>query len=433
MWKKVLLKILKYSAQILLFIILIAFLAKSGNTPAVFPKAYVEKIVEYTDRTLIAFNLIRDEKLIKKYAMKKQKSSTQEDTLVYNEKHKAGLFNRIYNFLFMNNYEMSIVDELNKTAATLNQYIDQQLNKLKNIIGSTFVNNIINEKELNINNEESYFLLKNMISGFKNIEGFYIVNDANNVIAGLHKEDAFKLNAGQIINKLDNERTFIDVYEYNNKPYFIYLLKSYQKDMNILFLLDPAYFNIGFNNINVAHKVFLFNRNYKILNSNIQDEDFEKELEGSIRLGFLNKGKTKYKIKNLKLRNINLYAGILFEKYPTVSILLNILKLLVFLGVVFLLFVGWKFLYKKVKDININRKPSQLELVTGALMEVAKSIKTVVGSRTEKAVTLDASNIEKLIAKVSEQSLQNDTGEFDFNKIKSKKKESKGWKLIEPN
>lgn len=433
MWKKIILKVLKYSGQICLLIVLIAFLAKTGNIPGVISKKFAEKIVEYTDRTLIFLNLIKDERIIEKYS--KKEVTKMENVLTRDEVCYVNILNRFYNLLFLNNYEINIINELNKTVKTLNQYINQQLSKLKNIVNSTFMQNIINERELNIKNEESYLLIKNVISGFKNIEGFYIFDNNDNVITGMHKQNDFNFNAVKIIKNLKNTKTFIDLFESNNQTYFLYLLENYQKDMNILFLLNPAYFNAGFNNINISYKIFLFNKSYKILNSNISDSVLIDKLDENIKNKSFKTRKDQFEIRFLKLKDINLYAGILFKKYPLVNIIINIVKLVIFIIVLCFLYLSIKFLFKRLKVFKIKNKPSQIELVTGALMEVAKSIKTVIKASTDKTAIVDKESMEKIISNVME-NYAGDNDDFkvedDLKKIKRNKKDFKGWKLIEP-
>lgn len=436
MWKKIILKVLKYSGQTCFLIILIAFLAKTGNMPGVISKESTEKIVEYTDRTLIFLNLIKDERIIEKYS--KKDVTKMENVLTRDEVYHVNILDRFYNLLFLNNYEINIINELNKTVKTLNQYINQQLSKLKNIVNSTFMQNIINERELNIKNEESYLLIKNVISGFKNIEGFYIFDNNDNVITGMHKQNDFNFNAVKTIKNLKNTKTFIDLFETNKATYFLYLLKKYQKNMNILFLLNPAYFNTGFNNINISYKIFLFNKSYKILNSNISDSVLIDKLDESIKNKSFKTGKDQFEIRFLKLKDINLYVGILFKKYPLVNIIMNIVKLIIFIIVLCFLYLSMKFLLKRLKIFKIKNKPSQIELVTGALVEVAKSIKTVIKASSEKTAIVDKESMEEIISNVMENYAGDDKNNDDFKveddlkKIKRNKKDFKGWKLIEP-
>ena len=68
MWKKIISKFFLYLGQAIILLILIGFLAKTDNMPTMIPEKYVEKIVEYADRTLIFFKIIKDEKTIKRYA-----------------------------------------------------------------------------------------------------------------------------------------------------------------------------------------------------------------------------------------------------------------------------------------------------------------------------------------------------------------------------
>ncbi len=451
MWKKVLFKILKYLTQAVLLLVLASFLAKTGNMPTVVPKEYVEKIIEYTDKTLFLLKIVKDEKVIKKYSEVKQDEQPKKAVEVHaykeskesKEVYEIDILTRIYNFFLLNNYELNIIRELNKISSTLNLYINNQLHKLNNIIDSSYVKNIIKEKELGIRSDESYLLLNNIITGFKYIQGFYIVRKDNKLITSINKERNLKINIKPLIKSLKEGKTSIDTYEINNKSYFLYLIKDYQNSMDVLFLIEPGYFNIGINNINVLYKFIVFNKNYQILNSNIIDEGFSSKMSAAIRSGSITHNQKNFKIKILKLKNINLYTGILFEKYPLIYMGLNILKILVFIVILYFILLGSGALYKKLKDIKIKQKPDMIETLTGTMMEVARSMKSTADLPSVSKASIDKSDMEEVINSVLSKYAQqwgqesHTRKETDFSPLfKGKKrnisiKEVDGWKIIE--
>lgn len=431
MAKKIIIKVLKYLTQLVLFVLLIAFLAKTDNMPAVMPEEYTEKIIEYTDRALIAVHLIRDQRIINKYS-KKRIEQKDLKSIEDNEYH-INVFTRIYNFLFLNNYEIGIINELKRSVESINSYIKHKQAKLHNIVDSTIIKNIINEKELGIHNEDSFLLLKNIIATFKDIEGLYILDDNNNIVSGVFRKQDFKSDIGKILKNIDKNKRFINLYEGKTHTHFVYFLKDYQKDMNVLFFLNPVYFNVGFKNINVEHQIFLFNKDYKILNSNIDNKTFLTKLEGSIQKKFILHNDKSLKIEFIKLRNIGLYMGIVYKRYATGNIILNILKLLLITLFIILGYIGVKYLYKKIRDVKMNTRPSQLELVTGALMEVSKSIKSVMNNSLERPAVINKDDVKKIISNVVSDYSDDSVEDEDRPRVKKpRKKEVHGWKLINP-
>ncbi len=431
MWKKVLSKVLMYLGQFILLLILIGFLAKTDNMPTIVPEEYVEKIVEYADKTLIFCRIIKDQKIIKKYAEAppKEKEAPIKEVSVFGEKYKINIFQRIYNILFLNNYELNIVRDLNKTTVVLNSYINNQLGKLNNIIDSSYVKNIIKEQELGVQNEESYMLVNNIIYGFKYVEGFVIFDKNDKLITSIHKRKKLPFDAKTIVEKLKNSETPVDIFEFNNNTYFLYLIKDYEDNMNVLFQLKPEYFNTGLDNISIKRDFFVFDKNYTILNSNVSDRKLLVKLENAIQYNTLNFNEEVYNIKYLQLQNINLYAGILFKKYPVLYMALNFLKWLIIAVVLVFLCLGAKLLYKKLMEIRLKQKPSEMELVTGAMLEVAKSIKSVTNVTPTSTVNINQKDIEKVVnnafLKYAGQK-QPDDIEISIKK----KQDGAGWKLI---
>ncbi len=400
MWKKVLSKVLMYLGQFILLLILIGFLAKTDNMPTIVPEEYVEKIVEYADKTLIFCRIIKDQKIIKKYAeaTPQEKEAQIKEVSVSEEKYKINIFQRIYNILFLNNYELNIVKDLNKTTVVLNSYINNQLGKLNNIIDSSYVKNIIKEQELGIQNEESYMLANNIIYGFKYVEGFVIFDKDDKLITSIHKKRKLPFDAKTIVEKLKKSETPVDIFEFNDNTYFLYLIKDYEDNMNVLFQLKPEYFNTGLDNISIKRDFFVFDKNYTILNSNVSDRKLLAKLENAIQYNTFDFNEKVYDIKYLQLQYINLYAGIVFEKYPLLYMALNFLKwIIIIVGLVFL-YLGGKLLYKKLMEIRLKQKPSEMELVTGAMLEVAKSLKSASNATVPpNPVNINQRDIEKVV------------------------------------
>ncbi len=459
---KVLLKDLKYLGQLLFVVVLIAFLAKTDNMPTLVPKEYVKKIVEYTDKSMILFGIIKDPKVVQKYAEKKKtvKSAVKKDVPTrkdtdtgykkYSKKSEAikpneagariTILDRIYNFLLLNNYELNAIRELNKIGNTFNLYINNQLRKLDNIIDSSYVRNIIKEKELGIKNNESFLLVNNIISGFKHIDGLYIVNKDEKLVTSIDKGVKFKIDAKALIETLKKSGSSVKIYEFNNKSYFLYLIKNYQNSMNVLFLLEPEYFNSGLNNINILYKFFIFNRNHQVLNSNIDDGTLLAGLENAIAHKAISHKGEKYNIKFLKLKNVDLYIGIIFEKYPLIYMGLNILKFLFFIGILYLFYAGGRILVKKIKDLRIKQKPGMIETLANTMMEVVKSVKSTVDAQASaRPVSVDRKDMEEVVDSVLSRYVEDDEDDrqrefapvFKRKKRNINIKEVDGWKIIE--
>jgi len=433
MWKKVLIKTLTILIQIIIVLVLVAILAKTGNMPTMIPEKYIEKIVEYTDKTLIAVKLIKDEKIIKKYSEKAAivKTVGVKKATVSKEKYEFNILRRIYNIFLLNDYEWNRFKELKHTSGTLNLYINNQLKKLNNIIDSSYVKNIIKEKQLGISSAESYDLVNNIIYGFKYIEGFSIFNKGDKLITSVYKGRKPPYKESDTLSQLQSASFPFDLVELNNNSYFIYLIKGFEEDLNVVFLLKPEYFNISFDSIDINHKFFIFDRNYNILNSNINDYKLLSQLESAIRYKSFEYNEKTYNIEYMPLENINLYAGIIFKKYPLLYMVLNILKWVLFIVAIYFLYIGIKLLSKKLSDMKLKQKPSEIEMVTGAMMEVAKSIQSTSSAAAAGVVSIDQSDIEEAVDNVFNRYAS--SRNRSANPIKEAfniKQETTGWKKI---
>ena len=212
--------------------------------------------------------------------------------------------------------------------------------------------------------------------------------------------------------------------------------------MDVLFVLKPDYFNLGINNINVVSKFFVFNKRQEILNSNISDEKLMSQIPVGIQSKSMEYNNSSYKIRYLKLRSVDLFLGVVYEKYAFVSMILNIVKIIIFIAVLYFIFIGVKILINKIKDINAKEKTTDLEMVTGAMMEVAKNIKSAaeVHLNTEPQVNIDKKDMEEAVNNVMSKYIPKErriVEETDNSLIKKeaskniKSKDVNGWKLIE--
>ena len=272
-------------------------------------------------------------------------------------------------------------------------------------------------------------LVNNIIYGFKHIEGFVIFNKNNKLVTSIYKRKGPFFDVKTRLEKLKSSGTTIDTFESNNKTYFLYLIENYENNMNVLFLLEPDYFNTGFDSLNIKYKFFIFDRNYSILNSNINDQGLLIKLGNAIQFKTFDYEEKIYSIKFLPLNYINLYTGILFEKYPIIYMALNLLKWLLIIVVLYFLCLGIKMLYEKLMDIRLKQKPSEMELVTGAMIEVAKSIKSATNLTPPSTVNINQKDIEKVVSNAFSKYIHHDQGD-EVRINNNNKQDVAGWKLI---
>ena len=106
---------------------------------------------------------------------------------------------------------------------------------------------------------------------------------------------------------------------------------------------------------------------------------------------------------------------------------------------IYLLFLAGRLLYKKLRDFTIKQKPSEIEMVTGAMMEVARSMKSAANVKSESAVNIDKRDMEEVVSDVLSKYIVEDQDQdrtrympvFKRKKKTYNIKEVDGWKIIE--
>ncbi|MDD5066011.1 MAG: hypothetical protein PHF84_03075 [bacterium] len=432
MVKRIIFTIFKYFVYLVLLLSLTAVLAKTGNMPAAMPREYVKKIIEYTDLTLIKLKIIRDEKIISKYYSRK--ALTGANQLPLEAQYKINLLDKIKNFLFLNNYEIDILTELNEMAKGLNQFTVNQKEKLNSLINSTYVMNYIQETEVGIKNSgNTLALLYNIIVPVKEIRQMYILDNNGRQIYQYITEETSSLDFNKLKSQYSEGMGMV-TYNQDNKTYLLVRLKN--SKASFYFILSPDYLYLYLSELNLKNKFFILDQTYSILYSNMRDPLMVSLVREHLKSRELRYHETDYKIRMLKLSQVELSIGLTYKSYPAWKVLMNILKSILVLAAVWILFISLKLITEKVKTWALKKKPSQLDLITGAMLEVAKSVKSSASLYQHQAgisasVNINPEDMEKAVENVISKylSAEQEQGTAEKN---VKKKDLTEWKFIEP-
>ena len=276
----------------------------------------------------------------------KSKYSSNEKDLTSDTKLNINIFNWFYNTVFINNYTLRIYNEINSTADSLQGYILNQYNKYDNLANSSYVTKFIEDNEYGINDNNSSLLNNNVLYPLKEIKQMIIFNNNGKEIFNSKSDNSLRIDENYLLklSTQDNEKIQI-IKSDNNKNYFVFFIKK-EKSL-IYFIVSADYFNVFLEELNVKNNFLIFNKNYDILYSNSSDEKLIADISGKRNNNKILYNDHKYNFQFIKLSLLNLYCGVIYPIYPFWKTILNLLKDILILGVIYLLTLSIKLLYKR--------------------------------------------------------------------------------------
>ncbi len=436
MWKKVLWIIFKYIIYTFLFAILIAFLAKTKNMPAAVPEKYVEKIIEITDKILISLNIIKDENLKAKYFNLSQTTIIKQPLKVSNTTITRNFFSKLINYILFNGYDIQQEKILNKISSEWDKNLKRHLLSLNNLAENPYIKSAILESEAGILDSFTANFLNSIIKDFKMIAAFVIIDKNDKVIKFIKNED-IKMPRKEILKLPSILKKNMLLRTLKGSNYFLYqYITSFAIDKpqyKILFILLPDYFfTIPFE-ISSLNNLFIFNRNNKIITTKILDKELIRAIEKSIFAGKFSYNGKDYKISYIKLPIIEgFYLGLYYKEYPLWKVIFNIFKILLIMACAVGIVLLMLYIIKEIRVYKKKSKHNELEVVTGAMMEVAKSVKFAADA-TEKAsqyTRLEFENVKKFVKGLKyTSSLAPPEVQQEVKLLQDKEIEE--WKLIE--
>ncbi len=438
MFKKVLFTIFKYVVYLTMTAILIAFLAKTGNMPAAVPTQYVEKIVELTDRLLISLKLVKDKNLIMKYSKAKEmikKSTDMPIAVDASHRIENTFFEKLYDWTIFNGYNIEQDRILNDISDKWNAIFHNHISKLDSFAENPYVKSVIIESKSGIidNYTESFF--DSLLDDLKLIAGFSLIE--NNNIIKIFKKNNSSITKNFISKLTDIPNNGIRLASMNGNRYFVYSysLNSFGNNSGykILFFLLPNYFLTMPADIYHSDNLFLFDDSRKIISFNGNDKNLLPNIENGIeKTGFIYNNKS-YKIRYIKLPVTDgLYLGYFYRAYPLWKLMLNIfvrvLILGLFIGVIYFI----KIFIKKLRATRTKDKNDEIEIITGAMMEVAKSIKLAADTaqKATQYARFESENVKKIVENLKKAPAVY-VAESNEVSVGRKQVDKGGWKLIE--
>ncbi len=431
MWRKILWIFFKYVFYTFLLCVLVAFLAKTHNMPAAVPEEYVQKIIEITDRVLISLNLIKDEKLKARYLAVTTRKTTEEYGIRADTYIKRNPVSKLINYLLFNGYDIEQEKILNRISSQWNSKLRKSLERLNNIAENPYIKSAILESETGVIDYYTSSFLSSVIRDLKMIAGFVIIED-DKLVKFIKKEnlDITKSDISKFLSETKKSQKILSF-----KNYFLYTYESTQSGYRVQFILYPSYFSEIPFEIFPENNLFLFNQNYRVIATKTTDKTLIEKIEKALISGeFLYNG-VGFKTKYIKLSLVeNLYLGIYYKKYPFWKILLNIfIFLLILTGIVIIGFLV-KYTIEKIKYYKTKTRSDELEIITGAMMEVAKSVK-LAADAAEKASQLarfESENVKNIVKELKKVTITTETlpSEVQTSEKTSFQKEIE-WKLIE--
>lgn len=431
MWRKILWIFFKYVVYTLLLCVLIAFLAKTHNMPAAVPEEYVQKIIEITDRVLISLNLIKDERLKARYLAVSARKTTEKYGIRADTYINRNPVSRLINYLLFNGYDIRHEKILNRISSQWNSKLKKSLERLNNIAENPYIKSAILESETGVIDYYTSSFLNSIIRDLKMIAGFVIIE--NDKLVKFIKKENLDITSSDISKFISEAKKSQQILSFKN--YFLYTYESTQAAYKVWFILYPSYFSEIPFEIFPENNLFLFNQNYRIITAKTTDRTLIEKIENALISGeFLYNG-LGFKTKYIKLSLVeNLYLGIYYKKYPVWKVLLNIfIFLLIVAGIVITGFLV-KYTIEKIKYYRTRTRSDELEIITGALMEVAKSVK-LAADAAEKASQLarfESENVKSIVRDLKKVTITTESLPTDVQiKEKTSFKKEIEWKLIE--
>ncbi|MBN1898193.1 MAG: hypothetical protein JW827_05410 [Spirochaetes bacterium] len=430
MWKKVLVITFKTIVYILFLAVLLAVLAKTGNMPAAMPKEYAAKIVEWTDRTLFALHIIKDENVIKKYDERSpqvKQFKTTSQLLI-----KRNPVSVIINYILFNGYDMKQENTLNKISLGWNASVKKHLSLLDNLAENPYVRSALLESQTGMIDTFTADFLNSTIKDFEMISGFVIKDKTDKVIKFV-KNKELDLSIQDLAKKGISGSLTLSYLK--GKNFFLYEYVSSSQDMKILFLLQPSYFSSIPFEVVPSSSLFLFNDENKLISSRIEEAGLMNKIEESLGVKHFLYRSANYNISYLKLsKTEGLYLGIYYKQYPVWKIVLNTVKFLVVLTTIVIIVLLTRVFIKKVLSYRSRTKKDEMAMITGAMMEVAKSIKLAAGA-TEKAsqfAQFETQNVKQIIKELKNTKVLSKASEIASEETEpGENQDSGGWKLID--
>lgn len=435
MVKKVLFLTVKYAVYLLVVIIMISVLAKTGNMPAAVPKETVRQIIETTDKLLIRLKLIRDEKIISKYYSASRTGPSV--SLTGQEQYHPDIFFKTFNFLFQNNYETQMVKELNRIAEKTGQFTRREMEKLASLANSSYVNTLIQEQEAGIvNNSNTVGLLYNIILPVKEIRQMFILDNKNRVLFQYGADGRPGPSPSRLLAEAGGSPEF-KCFFYENRLHLLFQKNT--ASSVFLFLLSPDRLFLALSEGNSKGRILLFPKDLSFLYTAPADDAFEKSALGHLTRSSFRHGRETYRLKFLKAKGMDLHIGLAYPRYPLWKIALNILKLALIIAAAILAIRSGRLVREKIKSLGLRKKPSPMDLITGAMLEVAKSVKSSAamygaGPAAQARVNFNPEELEKVLEGIVTKHLKEDRGGLKpaADEKNQKKKDPAEWKFIEP-
>jgi len=418
MFKKIVWIILKYIFYTFLIAVLGAFLAKTHNMPAAVPEKYVEKIIEITDRILISLNLIKDERIIEKY----RKLLVKKEEAI-NFKRERNFIEKFFNYLTSNGYDIKYEERLDLLVLKLKSEINLKKAKLESIAKNPYIKSaLISSETLSLDSYTEKFL-NSIIKESKMILAFILKE--NKSILKVVKNENFNFDSNQVL-KMNFENYNFQQADLNNETLIFYTYPL-SDNYSLIFIISPQYF---FKEVagNYNEDFFIFDKNKRIIFSKYEDSNLLEILSSSISRGILFYNKKSYRIIS---RNavLDYNIGIFYLIYPIWKIVLNLLRIIFALGLIWLFIYIFKHLIDKLKEYKSKGKEDEISILTAAMEEIAKSIKySVEASNLKSYSKLD---IESIVKEIKNLTGNLKSSEIGISDNKKEEKVEEEWKLIE--